>query len=635
MAQWIEPSVTYTVEVAFASDPWATTPSFTDVSAYVRNVEVFRGAQSETLRFAPGRCSVTFSNADRRFDPDYAAGPYFGTILPMKRIRVTATRSAVTFTVFLGWVTGWVQDWQVGDGVAYAQCVDGGYFVESESLAGSAYESEVLTDAPVALVPFGSSADIRDVVTGSALGVFDSSNWESVTSYPQPDSESSFDAPAPLGVEVAWTTTRSAAAIITAPDVRAIEGWWTIPASGLAYLWLYAEGTDGADTPYIYVEYDDGTVSYAYSSPTDNRNVSFFGPPLPTGRTFHIAMRADTTNLYIYIDGQLAVTQALSVGTVAGGGLGRVIAVAQSFDVDGVPAGVAGLAAFGTAPSAARILDHYLAGAYAFGNPYGERGGERITRVLDEISYPSNLRDISTGGMIQGPYLPDGLRAMEYIDQVLASEQGLLFFAVDGKLTFRDRAWQWITADADGVVFSDDAAGGSIGYTEGSPNSGTIDTVRNIVTVSYSDVGGITNRDATSVTAYGPSQEFIDGPTIRNGTDASNLGKYVLRLKKDPKSIIPSLLVRLRSNIATNFAPVLGLELGEVVTVERTPMGVGSQIVRRHQITGIQHRITPDNWETRFYLSPAVPMADEVPYFTIAHATYGRVGAPAGNKIPG
>jgi hypothetical protein len=628
VAQWIEPSVTYTVEVAFASTPWATAPTWTDVSAYTRAVNVNRGSSSETAVFSPGTCSVTFSNADRRFDPDYSAGPYFGTILPMKRIRVTATRSAVTFTVFLGWVTGWTQDWQVGDGVAYANCVDGGYFAQNASLGASAYEGEVKLDTPTHYWTMQGASIGRDF--GSAdvdLAVRPGTEGAAVL-YPRGlvDAVAQVELAQPIGggLYAQEIYAYGDTSLITV-NPKAIEFWSNVSGNSLP-----AIGFGGTTTDYMLV--DAGTVSYSNTS--DNRNGSAAFPPQADG-PHHFAAYADATNLYLIVDGQLVSTTALSVGTssFAGGLVTRDFI--RSWAPSPGPGGVSHVALYATAPSLARFQAHYMAGSTAYGHPYNECEGTRIGRVLDEIGYPSNLRDISAGGMVQGPYLPAERRAMEYIGDCVNSGQGLLFFSVDGKLTYRDRAWQWISADADGVIFSDDGAVGAVGYEEGSPTSGTVDTVRNIVTVSYSDVGGITNRDTASVSAYGPSQQFIDGPTIRNGTDASNLGKYVLRLKKDPKSTIPSLVVKLRANIGTNLAACLGLDIGEVVTVERTPMGVGSQIVRRHQVTGISHTIAPDNWSVRFYLSPAVPMADEVPYFTIADATYGRVGAPAGNKIPG
>jgi hypothetical protein len=388
-------------------------------------------------------------------------------------------------------------------------------------------------------------------------------------------------------------------------------------------------GTDS----HIYLGLSSGYLTAEFYNPTSVKKYDA-GPATAVSvdpGTHHVAATADATTLRVYLDGSEVWNAALVAGSITLGA--ALTGIEGAAETDSTPLALwSNVAAYSSTLTPTQIGNHYRAGVTAHGHPIHETGGTRIGRILDEIGHPSGLRNVSTGGTVQGAYLPAGRRAMDLIREIERSEQGIVFHDVTGRLTFFDRQWLFVSADADGVVFSDDGGVGAIGYIDGNPNSGTVDTVRNSVTVSYSTVGGITNKDATSIAAYGPSAEFIDCPTLRNGTDASNIGRYVLRLKKDPTSTIPRLTVPLRANIATNFAPMLGLELGDNVTVERTPMGVGSQIVRRHMVLGIGHEITPDDWRVEVYMSPAVPMFDEVPYFTIAHATYGRVGAPAGRS---
>src|SRR4051812_10986829 len=74
-------------EVAFTTDPGATSPSWTDISAYVKSSSPTRGRDSEFDDFGPGTNSLRLNNKDRRFDPSYTAGPYYGYLLPMRRVR--------------------------------------------------------------------------------------------------------------------------------------------------------------------------------------------------------------------------------------------------------------------------------------------------------------------------------------------------------------------------------------------------------------------------------------------------------------------------------------------------------------------------------------------------------------------
>lgn len=76
---------------------------FVDVSAYVRTASVQRGKSRELDRYNAGQATVTFNNSTRIFDPTYEASPFYGQIVPRRRIRVTMD-SVVQFD-------GVVDDW--------------------------------------------------------------------------------------------------------------------------------------------------------------------------------------------------------------------------------------------------------------------------------------------------------------------------------------------------------------------------------------------------------------------------------------------------------------------------------------------------------------------------------------------
>jgi hypothetical protein len=123
------PVPTLTVEVAFSSSPLTAAPVWTDVTAYVRHspgVRISRGRPSESSTFSAGQLSLTLDNRDRRFDPLYSAGPYFGNLTPRKQIRVRAT-SGSTYEVFRGFVTGWPTQYPVAgrDAVTTITAYDG------------------------------------------------------------------------------------------------------------------------------------------------------------------------------------------------------------------------------------------------------------------------------------------------------------------------------------------------------------------------------------------------------------------------------------------------------------------------------------------------------------------------------
>lgn len=96
--------------------------SAVDVTDYVRSVTIRRGRSRELDTFSTGTASVVLNNEDRRFDPLFSAGPYFGQIRP--RLRVTVVRDAIS--LFNGFIEDWNLDYAVsGKSDASISCVDG------------------------------------------------------------------------------------------------------------------------------------------------------------------------------------------------------------------------------------------------------------------------------------------------------------------------------------------------------------------------------------------------------------------------------------------------------------------------------------------------------------------------------
>lgn len=116
---------TLIVKAAFGSNPMST-PSWTAISAYVREVQIRRGRRSEMDRVDTGTATIILSNADRRFDPTYTLGPYSGQIWPMVKITVQATWAGTTYDLFTGFAESWRPEWpQKKEGIVTLECADG------------------------------------------------------------------------------------------------------------------------------------------------------------------------------------------------------------------------------------------------------------------------------------------------------------------------------------------------------------------------------------------------------------------------------------------------------------------------------------------------------------------------------
>jgi hypothetical protein len=102
-----------TTRVAFASDPFSTTPTWTTIDANrPLAFTIQRGRTSELDEFQAGTYDVTFDSKDRLFDPANTAGAYYGNLKPRKRINQRATIFGVTYDLFDGFANRWPQSFQ-------------------------------------------------------------------------------------------------------------------------------------------------------------------------------------------------------------------------------------------------------------------------------------------------------------------------------------------------------------------------------------------------------------------------------------------------------------------------------------------------------------------------------------------
>jgi hypothetical protein len=146
---------TVTVEIAFSTDPDATVPNYQNVSAYAMGFSVRRGRQYELDTIQASTLTIRFANGDRRFDPSYTHSPYYPYVLPMRKIRVSATWQSVTYYLFTGYIERWPLSWEAPKwGAVDVVATDGLAALSQASLSGDFAEeltgariTEILTAA--------------------------------------------------------------------------------------------------------------------------------------------------------------------------------------------------------------------------------------------------------------------------------------------------------------------------------------------------------------------------------------------------------------------------------------------------------------------------------------------------------
>jgi hypothetical protein len=73
------------------------------ITPYVIDASLSAGFSGEMRHTADiGQAFITLDNSDRRFSPSYAAGPYYGKLLPNRPIKVTVSDGVTTWTCWSG-----------------------------------------------------------------------------------------------------------------------------------------------------------------------------------------------------------------------------------------------------------------------------------------------------------------------------------------------------------------------------------------------------------------------------------------------------------------------------------------------------------------------------------------------------
>ena len=219
-------------------------------------------------------------------------------------------------------------------------------------------------------------------------------------------------------------------------------------------------------------------------------------------------------------------------------------------------------------------------------NPSSQLTGARVTAVLDDanVSWPVDLRDVDTGQSTLGTGIFSG-NALEYLQQVDASEQGALFVGKTGDLTFRDRL-DFTPTSTSVVEFADDGTG--IPYQRVQVNYG-IELLYNNVEVT-SPAGTAIANNQRSRTAYGVSSYEV-ATLVDSQDQLDNLADFLVSKYADPEYRISGFAINLDGISSGQKASVLGLELGDVVKITFTPNATGNAIVQFGQVIRLDHEI--------------------------------------------
>jgi hypothetical protein len=250
----------------------------------------------------------------------------------------------------------------------------------------------------------------------------------------------------------------------------------------------------------------------------------------------------------------------------------------------------------------------------------GDMSGERISRVLDlaEVDFPAT-RAIDTGNSTLGA-TTFGTNALAYLQACARAEAGYLFVAADGTLTFRNRTATLNTPA--GVTCSDDRAAG-IPYRSISQRSAA-----DLLYTRVTGTSETTDVEMVALDADAAEQFLIR--TLALGSlftidddETQNLVDFHLQRFSAPELRFHAATLNAVALDDTELATVLSLDLTDIVSIERSPLGIGASISRLSILDGVSHRISHGAWT----IDLAFANADTRAFLTLDDDVFGVLDA--------
>jgi hypothetical protein len=627
------------VEIAFQADPYASSPTWTDVSKYVRgDVTIKRGRNFELNKNEAGTASLTLENTDGRFSPVNTTpgptAPYAPYVLPYRPIRITAIADVfgTTYPLFRGYVERWPQKWtDAGNyGTVDITAVDGSKTALSKKF-GPRYSDRVAGDGAGVLFHLNEASpalSFFDSITGSAATT---NGTVGPAAYQQPGG---INGNPDTAVKLAGTT----GYILGTQGVQAAFAPGGAVGYGSTEIWVkfdtiltdstrrtIASGWGGSTFPCVNelaVQFGAtaGAARFILRVPTDNvtlgpARATLTGTTAPVaGQWYHLVAvwderTANTKTATLYVNGvaEATYTGAGSAGVAVAASSGGFILGAFQADGGGAYGNfLAGtldeFAIYQTQLTASQVAAHYrLAGGSNYAEFASELTSVRVGRLLDSVSWPAALRSIAVGATtMTATGSLDGQDVLTGLQTATAAELGNGFVDASGRYVFQNRAAR--NSPTSVCTFGEGA--GEIPYQEGVTLDFDDTYVLNDVTVTQAGAvpaSSAQSIDATSQATYGVRSTTVSVP-LQNYSDADGMATTMIAQYKNPVARLSTVPVEIRATPSV-IGQVLAREIGELATVKRRPIGAPAISVQAF-IDGIEDKISTGAWTRSFQLTP-------------------------------
>lgn len=101
----------------------ATLAPVVDISSQVVRIKTKRGRNVQQDQFETGEATIRVIDTTGAWNPQNAASPYYPNLVPLRKVRISATYLGVTYWLFSGYTTDYKYSWNDSQSVGYVDII--------------------------------------------------------------------------------------------------------------------------------------------------------------------------------------------------------------------------------------------------------------------------------------------------------------------------------------------------------------------------------------------------------------------------------------------------------------------------------------------------------------------------------
>jgi len=232
------------------------------------------------------------------------------------------------------------------------------------------------------------------------------------------------------------------------------------------------------------------------------------------------------------------------------------------------------------------------------GTSAGQLSGARINNILDQIQWPSTMRDVDAGQTTVQADPGTPRTALAACQTVTTSEYGAFYVDATGSFVFQDRALTSSSIGATPTVFTDDGSGGLLYFDAQWVLNDVL--VYNAANITRS--GGTTQvaTNSASIAKYFLHSYTQNDLLMETDAVALDYARAYVASRAETSVRCDSIVLDLYTeNYDAGIVAALDLDFFDPITVTTTQPG-STSLTKTLQIFGVAMTINPNKWRVQF-----------------------------------